>query len=99
MRMTATEFKAKCLAVIDRVHRRGESVLITKHGKVVARLVAAGDETAWLRLRERPGRWTGDPFAPVVDPDDIEAMRALGLPVVTFDDRIRKSRLVKLWPA
>ena len=36
MKMTATEFKAKCLAVIDQVHRRGESVVITKHGKVVA---------------------------------------------------------------
>ena len=75
MKMTATEFKAKCLAVIDRVHRKGESVVITKHGKVVARVVAAGDESAWLKLRERPGRWNGDPFEPVVDLDDVDAMK------------------------
>ena len=37
MKMNATEFKAKCLAVIDRVHERHESVTITKHGKVVAK--------------------------------------------------------------
>jgi len=33
----ATEFKQKCLAVLDRVEPEG--ILITKHGKPVARLV------------------------------------------------------------
>lgn len=75
MKMTATEFKAKCLAVIDRVHRKGESVVITKHGKVVARVVAAGEENAWLKLRDRPGRWKGDPIEPVINTDDVEAMK------------------------
>jgi prevent-host-death family protein len=74
MKMAATEFKAKCLALIDRVNRQGEPIVITKHGKVVARLVAARQDPAWRRLRERPGRWHGDPLAPVIDPDDVEAM-------------------------
>lgn len=77
MKMNATEFKAKCLAVIDRVHDRREPVTITKHGRVVARLVPddSNDERPWLRLRERPVTWHGDPLAPVVADRDIEALK------------------------
>jgi prevent-host-death family protein len=39
--MAAGEFKAQCLAVMDEVLRTGEAVLITKHGKPVAKLVPA----------------------------------------------------------
>ena len=39
--MPAGEFKAQCLAVMDRVQQTGEPVLITKHGKPVAKLVPA----------------------------------------------------------
>ena len=35
----ASEFKAKCLALMDQVARTGESILITKNGKPVAELV------------------------------------------------------------
>jgi len=36
--MKASEFKAKCLAVMDQVATDGEPVLITKNGKPVAEL-------------------------------------------------------------
>jgi prevent-host-death family protein len=36
--MKASEFKAKCLALMDEVERTGESVVITKNGKPVAEL-------------------------------------------------------------
>jgi prevent-host-death family protein len=77
MKMNATEFKAKCLAVIDRVRSSREPVTITKHGRPVARLVPETDETEqpWRRLRGRPVRWVGDPFAPVVTDDDLAALR------------------------
>jgi len=35
----ATEFKTHCLALLDRVAERGVSLVISKHGKPVARLV------------------------------------------------------------
>lgn len=35
----ATEFKAKCLALMDRVAERRETFVITKRGKPVAKLV------------------------------------------------------------
>ena len=76
LRLPAAEFKAKCLALIDRVRERGEPITITKRGRVVARLVPAGDEDdrPWVGLRGS-GTWTGDPCAPVVTEDQIEALR------------------------
>ena len=41
--MQAGQFKAQCLAVMDQVHKTGEPILITKHGKPVAKLVPAPD--------------------------------------------------------
>jgi antitoxin (DNA-binding transcriptional repressor) of toxin-antitoxin stability system len=41
--MSATEFKATCLAVLDEVNEHGGSVDITKRGKPVATLRAAGN--------------------------------------------------------
>jgi prevent-host-death family protein len=80
-RLPAAEFKARCLALIDRVRERGEPITITKRGRVVARLVPAGDEDErpWLALRGH-GQWTGDPFAPVVDEHDIEVLKPTGRP-------------------
>ena len=37
--MPAGKFKAHCLAVMDEVQRKGQSVVITKRGKPVAKLV------------------------------------------------------------
>ncbi len=76
MKVAASEFKAKCLALIDRVRDRGEPITITKRGRVVARLVPAADEDdrPWLRLRGT-ARWIGDPFAPAVDESEIESLR------------------------
>ena len=76
MRIAAAEFKAKCLALLDRVSQDGQPITITKRGRVVARLVPAEDqdERPWLRIRGR-ARWMGDPFAPAVDEDEIDALR------------------------
>ncbi len=38
MTITATEFKARCLELMDRVYQTGESIVITKRGKPISRL-------------------------------------------------------------
>jgi prevent-host-death family protein len=38
--MKASEFKAKCLAILDEVHETGEPVMILKRGRPVAKLVS-----------------------------------------------------------
>lgn len=60
--MTATEVKAKILALLDEV-ATGEQIEITKHGRVVARLVAASGPHA---LR---GRLTGVARSAARDPE------------------------------
>jgi prevent-host-death family protein len=42
-KMGAAEFKAQCLAVMDQVSESGCSVVITKHGKPVVKVVPAND--------------------------------------------------------
>lgn len=74
MTITATEFKAKCLALIDEVQDKGGELVISKHGRPVARLVPVSTDKPWLALRGK-GRFTGDAFEPVLDEKDIEALR------------------------
>jgi prevent-host-death family protein len=71
--MQASEFKARCLGVLDHVAATGESVTITKRGRVVARLVPAPAESrAQFPQLELLGsvRSTGDLLGPVVDEAD-----------------------------
>ncbi|MEO5768560.1 MAG: type II toxin-antitoxin system Phd/YefM family antitoxin [Polyangia bacterium] len=37
--LSVSEFKATCLAVLERVRQTGESIVITKHGQPVAEVV------------------------------------------------------------
>jgi len=46
--VTASEFKAKCLKLMDQVARSGEPILITKKGRPVSRLEPAGGTGARL---------------------------------------------------
>lgn len=73
----ATEFKAKCLELMDRVAERRESFLITKRGKPVARLVPVERKPkdsifGWLRGKA----WIkGNILSPVVPADAWEAVQ------------------------
>lgn len=78
MELTATEFKAKCLSLIDQVHAGGEPIIITKHGKVVAKLVGASAAGPIAEIREKLCGSVNsyvDPFEPAISPDDIEACK------------------------
>ena len=48
MNITATQFKARCLALLDEVAAGGGELVVTKRGKPVARVVPV-DETPSLR--------------------------------------------------
>jgi prevent-host-death family protein len=43
-KMAAAQFKAHCLAVMDQVSQSGRAVVITKHGRPVAKLVPVSKE-------------------------------------------------------
>ena len=47
--MLISEFKAKCLAVLDRVHSEGDPVLVTRRGKPLVRVVPVADRSGCPR--------------------------------------------------
>lgn len=65
-RFSATEFKARCLALMDRVRRTREEIVVTKHGRPVAKLVPYGEEAPAVfgHLRGTVGAY-GDLVTPI----------------------------------
>lgn len=72
-RMAAGQFKNRCLAVMDEVQKSGEPVLITKHGKSVAKLVPAAppEDEIFGRMAGKI-KILGDIISPVTAPEEWE---------------------------
>ena len=65
--MPAGVFKANCLAVMDEVKAKRETVLITKHGEPVAKLVpVTTDEDEIFGFYHGKGSVTGDIVSPAL---------------------------------
>jgi prevent-host-death family protein len=76
--VSISEFKAKCLAQLERVRRTGRRLLITKRGAPVAEVIPPSVQrqvNGWLGSASATGRITGDLIAPVVAPDEWEAAK------------------------
>ena len=75
--IAASDFKARCLAILDDVARTGERILIVKRGKPVAQLgpatvgVGGFPQDAIRGL----GEIVGDIISPIVDANDWDAER------------------------
>lgn len=66
-KIAAGAFKSKCLAVMDEVQAKRESVLITKRGKPVAKLVPADAEVDEIYgFFEGKGEIVGDVVSPAL---------------------------------
>jgi len=70
-KMGAGSFKTNCLAVMDEVQAKRESVVITKHGKPVAKLVPINTGTDEIyNFLAGKGSITGDVVSPAISPED-----------------------------
>lgn len=71
-----SEFKATCLAVLARVGRTGNPVLVTRFGKPVAQVVPPPKPPteAWLGCMRGQGAILGDLVQPVGTPDEWEVL-------------------------
>ncbi|HMV65147.1 MAG TPA: type II toxin-antitoxin system prevent-host-death family antitoxin [Zoogloea sp.] len=69
----AGDFKARCLKLLDDVARSGEALVITKHGKPVAKLVPMPPAGSLFGALAGSVRQEGDIVAPV--DDDWDACR------------------------
>ena len=73
MTITATEFKAKCLKLMDKVQKTHHPILITKRGEVVAQLAPPPPTTEkpWLALRGK-AKIKGDIVGPAMTDKEID---------------------------
>jgi prevent-host-death family protein len=73
-----SEFKAKCLAVLEQVRATKKPVRITRFGKPVAEVIpptAIEDRAAWIGSMKNSMRITGDIVSPATDEDEWEVLR------------------------
>ena len=61
--ISATNFKAQCLALFDRVAAYNETVIVTKRGRAVAKIIPIGNEER--RSLRGSVRYHGDIVAPI----------------------------------
>lgn len=73
-----SQFKAKCLALLEQVRKTKKPLRITRHGKPVADVVPAAtsvDRAALFGSMRNSMEILGDIVSPVIDLDDIKALR------------------------
>jgi prevent-host-death family protein len=73
--ISASEFKKRCASVVTEVHSTRESVLITKRGKPIARLVPAGRPPKFIGRLKGIIKIVGDIESPVEPPEAWKVLR------------------------
>lgn len=72
----ASEFKAKCLKLMDEVNAGGDTLLVTKNGKPVVEVRPATRKRKSLwRLHAGQGKILADIISPAFEEDDGEMLR------------------------
>lgn len=75
--MAISEFKATCLAVLERVRQSGRPLLITRRGTPIAEIIPpspAATGLGWIGAMKGSAQITGDIVSPVVGTGEWEAM-------------------------
>jgi len=73
-----SEFKAKCLALLERVNKTKQPIRITRHGKPVAEVIppaVAMDRSALIDSLKGSIEFIGDIVSPANDEDEWEVLR------------------------
>jgi prevent-host-death family protein len=73
-----SEFKAKCLGLLQRVQKTKTPIRITRFGKPIAEVVPPSpkpDRANWLGSMAGTAETLGDIISPVIEESDWEALR------------------------
>ena len=76
-RVTISKFKATCLALLEKVKRTGEPILVTRKGEPVAQVIPAPlpeKPKSWLGSFQSTGKIVGDIISPPVDESNWEIL-------------------------
>ena len=73
-----SEFKAKCLAILERVRQTKRPIRVTRFGQPIAEVVPPSpieESTDWLGSMANNMELLGDIIAPVIEETDWEALQ------------------------
>jgi prevent-host-death family protein len=72
-----SEFKAKCLGILDQVQKTKKPIRVTRFGKPIAEVVPASPspDADWMGSMKDTIEILGDVVSPADDPGDWEALR------------------------
>jgi prevent-host-death family protein len=76
--ISISEFKAKCLAILERVNKTKKPIRVTRFGKPIAEVGPPSpvqEKKNWLGRMKGTATITGDIISPVIDLNDFEAWR------------------------
>jgi prevent-host-death family protein len=76
--VSISEFKAKCLALLEQVNKTKKPLRITRHGKPVAEVIPPApvvDRAAWIGSMKDSMEILGDIISPANDEDEWEVLR------------------------
>jgi prevent-host-death family protein len=76
--VSISEFKAKCLALLEQVNKTKTPLRITRHGKPIAEVVpptTVVDRAAWIGSMKNSIEILGDIVSPANDEDEWEVLR------------------------
>jgi prevent-host-death family protein len=68
-----SEFRARCCALLEKVKRSGQPILITKRGEPVVQVVppiVKRERRSWLGSARGTGRIVGDIVTPITEGDE-----------------------------
>jgi len=70
-------FKATCLALLEKVRRTGQPILVVKRGEPIAEIVPPSPrstKTSWLGMSSGTVKIAGDILAPAADDQEWEVL-------------------------
>jgi prevent-host-death family protein len=72
-----SQFKANCSSLVEQVRKTKRSIQITRRGKVIAEIrpVPSAERQNWLGRMKGTAEIMGDIVSPVIDLEDIEALK------------------------
>jgi prevent-host-death family protein len=73
-----SEFKAKCLSLLEEVSKTKMPLRVTRRGKAIADVIPTsteGNERSWIGCMAGSVDIIGDIVSPVIDLEDIEALK------------------------
>jgi len=76
--IAVSEFKAKCLSLLQDVHKTKTPLRVTRRGEAIADVFPASTDMTssdWMGSLSASMEITGDVVSPVIDAQDIEALK------------------------